>query len=70
MRRSILTHRWQRELLLAAATLPLFATTCAQRSVDFLLGSGVLDTVFDNRSNADKAEDILDDIDDLFDSVF
>jgi hypothetical protein len=59
-------HRGTRRLLLAVASLPLFASTCAERTVDFVLGRDFLD----DRSNAEQAEDILDDIGDLFDDVF
>lgn len=71
MPRTHLRRRWPARLLLAAAALPLFSSaTCAERAVGLLLDSDFLDQAFDNRSNADKAEDILNDIDDLFDSVF
>jgi len=62
-----------RRLLLIAATMPLMATTCAERSLTFLLNTDFLEDLLedlDDRSNAEKADDILNDIDDLFDDVF
>jgi hypothetical protein len=56
--------------MLAAAALPLFGTTCAERSIDFLFGRDSLEDLFDDRSDSERVEDILDDIEDLFDDVF
>ncbi|HRX84362.1 MAG TPA: hypothetical protein P5572_05020 [Phycisphaerae bacterium] len=70
MKRAHPIRRWRRSLLLAAATMPLFATSCSSRSLSYLLGSDYFNNLFDTRSNAEKADDILNDIGDLFDSVF
>jgi hypothetical protein len=59
-------NRAVRRLLIAAAALPLMQSACVERSFDFLFGRDFLD----NRSNADRAEDLLDDLDDLLDDIF
>lgn len=59
-------QRYLHRLLMAGATLPLLASTCTERTLDYVFGSDF----FDNRSNADKAEDIINEIGDLFDDIF
>lgn len=71
MKNHSLARRVRVRLLVVVAAMPLLAgSTCAERSIEFLLGSGFLEDFRDDRDNDDDLDDILDDIEDLWDDVF
>jgi hypothetical protein len=70
MKPTRLTRNLVRKLLLAAATMPLFASTCTERSIEFILRSGLIEELLDDRSEEEQSDEILDDIEDLFDDAF